>query len=61
MSPRTGRPPSEHPKNLKIEARMSQLDLDKLDFCCNATGKSKSDILRDGIDAVYQTLKETEN
>lgn len=60
MSPRTGRPPSDNPKNSRVEIRMTSEDEDKLDYCCKATGKSRSEIAREGIDIVYTRLRKLE-
>lgn len=56
MSPRTGRP-TQDPKTLNTRIRMSQEDINKLEYCCKATGKVKSEIIREGIDKVYNELK----
>lgn len=56
MSPRTGRP-TDDPKTLNTRIRMSQQDIDKLNYCCKVTGKTKSEIIREGIDKVYNELK----
>lgn len=56
MSPRTGRP-TDNPKTLNTRIRMSQDDIDKLEYCCKTTGKAKSEIIREGIDKVYKELK----
>ncbi len=57
MSPRTGRPPLENPRNSRVEIRMTSEEEKKLDYCCKATGKSRSDIAREGIDIVYSRLR----
>ena len=54
---RTGRPPSDDSRDKTVRARMSTEELEKLNFCCIATGKTKSEIIREGIDKVYQELK----
>ena len=56
MSPRTGRP-TEEPKNLSTRIRLSDEDVSMLNFCCEATGKNKSEIIRLGIRKVYEDLK----
>ncbi len=58
MSPRTGRPKSENPKSITKRARMTVEDVEKLQYCCEKTGKSESDIIRLGIEMVYGELKE---
>ncbi len=56
MSPRTGRP-TEEPKNLSTRIRLSDEDVFMLNFCCEVTGKNKSEIIRLGIRKVYEDLK----
>lgn len=60
MSPRTGRPHSENPKNVRVETRMTTEELEKLEYCCKATGKSRSEIVREGINEVYAKLHNLE-
>lgn len=52
-----GRPPVKNPKKLQYRLRMTREDADKLEFCCKATGKTKADVLREGLERVYQALK----
>lgn len=61
MSPRTGRPLSDNPKNVRVETRMTKEDLEKLEYCCRITGKSRSEIVREGIEAVYAKLHTLKN
>ena len=56
MSPRTGRP-TEAPKTGRIELRLSDQDREMLEFCCEATGKTKAAVIREGIQKVYEGLK----
>ena len=55
MSPRTGRPTNE-PKNNWTGFRLSDNDIEKLNYCVEKTGMSKADIVRKGIDLVYQQI-----
>ncbi len=48
MSPRTGRP-TDSPKKHETRIRMSDEDVLILEECCKLTGKSKADIIREGI------------
>lgn len=57
LSPRTGRPLSGDPRVTKVETRMSNSELEKLDHCCKATGKSRSEVIRLGIDIIYAKLE----
>lgn len=56
MSPRTGRP-TDNPKNTRLEIRLSDDDLKKLEYCYQETRLSKAEILRKGLDLVYMELK----
>lgn len=58
MSPRNGRPPSENPKGNRKSYRLSDGDMNKLKFCVKKTGMTETDIIRKGIDLVYNELKE---
>lgn len=57
MSPRTGRPPSKDPKRHETRIRMSDEDVELLEYCCKVTGMSKADVIRKGIRAVYARVK----
>lgn len=57
MSPRTGRPTNE-PKNNRESFRLSDNDIEKLNYCIKKTGLSKVDIIRKGIDLVYREIIE---
>lgn len=56
VSPRTGRP-TDNPKKHETRIRMSDEDVKILEYCCKVTGKSRSDIIREGIREVYAKLK----
>ncbi len=56
MSPRTGRPTTE-PKKHETRIRMSDEDVRILEYCCKAKGKSRSDIIREGIREVYAKIE----
>lgn len=57
MSPRNGRPPSKDPKRHETRIRMSDSDIEKLEYCCKVTGLTKADVIRRGIDLVYAETK----
>lgn len=52
MSPRTGRPKSENPKNIQLKIRADEQLMQDLDFCCEKLNKNRSDIIRLGIQKV---------
>lgn len=56
MSPRTGRP-TDNPKKHETRIRMSDEDVKILEYCSTITGKSKADIIREGIRKVYAEIK----
>ena len=49
--------PTDDPKTLNTRIRLSQNDTEKLEYCCKETGKKKSEIIRQGINKVYEELK----
>lgn len=51
-----GRPTTD-PKTYETRVRMSESDVKKIEYCKKETGKTKADIIRMGIDKVYQELK----
>ena len=55
MAPK-GRPTND-PKILNTRIRFSEEDLRMLEFCCEMTGKKKSEIIRMGIREVYEKIK----
>ncbi len=57
MSPRTGRP-TQDPKRHETRIRMSDEDIRLLKLCCEKTGMTKTDVIRQGIREVYAKIKE---
>lgn len=49
--------PTTNPKNEELKIRISKQDKEKLEYCIKNSNKNKSEIVRDGIDMVYQELK----
>lgn len=49
--------PTINPKNEDLKVRISKEDRQKLDYCMKHTNKNKSEIVREGIDRVYQKIK----
>ncbi len=56
MSPRTGRPPSDNPKNIQLKIRADDRLIADLDHCCAALGKTRSDVIRLGIQKVKEDV-----
>lgn len=57
MSPRTGRPTTD-PKSNWTGFRLSDNDIEKLNYCVKKTGMSKAEIVRKGINLVYREITE---
>lgn len=55
---RTGRPPSEKPKDRGYRLRVSDEDLAKLDYCVKVLGLTKADVIRQGIDRMYDEARQ---
>lgn len=56
MSPAHGRPPSKDPKRNDTRIRLTDSEAEKLEFCAKATGMTKADVIRKGIDMVYEMV-----
>lgn len=53
--PRTGRP-TDDPKSIPYKVRLSNGDIEKLDYCQKMLGLTKAEIIRQGIEEVYQKV-----
>lgn len=51
---------TDDPKIFQTKIRMSEEDITILDYCAKSTGKTKADIVREGIREVYKKLQEKE-
>lgn len=56
---RTGRPAKDigNPRNNIKRARMTDKEVEMLDYCCNKTGKTITEIIVLGIQKVYDELQ----
>ena len=52
MSPRTGRPKAENPKDVQLKIRADAQTMQDLELCCQKLNKTKSDVIRLGIQKV---------
>ena len=55
LSSKLGKPTND-PKILNTRIRLSAADVERLEFCAEKTGLNKSDIIRMGIQKVYEEL-----
>ena len=54
MSAKTGRPPTgETTKNKGYRLRMTDGDVEKLEYCCEVFGLTKAEVIRAGINMAY--------
>lgn len=56
MSPRTGRP-TNNPKQNRESFRLSDEDMNKLEYCVSKRNMTKTEVVRRGIDLVYKETK----
>lgn len=56
MSPRTGRPKAENPKDIQLKIRADKQTIEDLDYCCKAKSLTRSDVIRLGIQKVKQEV-----
>lgn len=52
LSPRTGRPKSEKPKGIEVKARIDEETDKRLQAHCKKHGKTRTDVVREGIELV---------
>lgn len=57
MVPRTGRPPLDDSRKHREFIRLNDQEKEKLEYCSRETGKTKADIIREGIDKTYNELQ----
>lgn len=60
MSPKTGRPPKENPKNIKINLRFTQETADVLQDCAEKMNESRAAVVEKGIYLVKAELEKKE-
>ncbi|AZK45185.1 CopG family transcriptional regulator [Paenibacillus lentus] len=56
-SKKMGRPPSDNPKSDLIRVRVDQTILNKLDACTKKLNTNRSDVIRKGIEKMYDDLQ----
>lgn len=54
MTPRTGRPPIENPRNRRLSIRLTESEYQEVEDCARLTGMSKTDLVLDGIRLVRE-------
>lgn len=59
MRKKIGRP-TDNPKDAQMPVRLSSDEIEKLEYCSQKTGKSKAEIIRIGINKVWESIEESE-
>jgi len=54
--PRKGRP-TDDPKESRLQFRLSEGDAKKLDYCCEVLGLTKAEVIRQGIEQMYEKAR----
>lgn len=54
--PRTGRPTDDR-KESRLQFRLSEGDTKKLDYCCEVLGLTKAEVIRQGIEQMYEKAR----
>jgi hypothetical protein len=57
MSPRTGRPKSEKPKQTQLGVRFDDEQLKQLDVVANYYGETRAESIRRGVQKLYSDIK----
>lgn len=55
MSPR---PPKDDPKSNQYRLRLSDEELEKLEFCCRVLNMKKSEVLMEGLQIMYEKVQQ---
>ena len=61
MTHKMGRPKSENPKAVNTRIRMDEATSEKLKWCAEQKGTTKSSIIREGIALVAERIQGQEN
>lgn len=57
ISPRTGRPPKVDAKHEKITIRLNEKTLERLQWCADKLGVTRTQVIEKGIDKVEAEIK----
>ena len=58
MSPSTGRPKSENPRDIQYRLRLTSDEVERLEYCCKVLGLTKAEVLRQGLQTMYEKAQE---
>lgn len=54
MSPSTGRPKSDNPRDMQYRLRLTSDEVKRLEYCCKVLGLTKAEVLRQGLEVMYE-------
>lgn len=57
MSPKTGRPPKENPRNVNLNLRLTKDEAELIQKCASQLGMTRTDVIMKGIKLVESELK----
>ena len=57
MAPPMGRPKADNPKAIQVSARLDAETVKKLEECAEELHETKAQVIRMGIEVVYEGLK----
>lgn len=57
MTSKMGRPKKDITRDIKVNTRLTEEEEEKLVYCCEVLGLTKAEVVRKGIDKIYNELK----
>jgi len=57
MSPRTGRPPKENPRNVSLNLRLTREEADLLQECADSLHTTRTEVIVRGVKLVREGLE----
>lgn len=60
MSPRTGRPPKENPRNVNLNIRITKEESERIQNCADKLNMTRTDTIMKGISMVEKKIEEKE-
>lgn len=58
MSPRTGRPPKENPRNVNLNIRITKEESRRIQNCADKLSMTRTDTIMKGIEMVEKEVEE---
>ncbi len=60
MSPRTGRPPKENPRNVNLNIRITKNESERIQKCADKLNMTRTDAIMKGINLVEKEIEQKE-